>query len=158
LSDLSVSNPSFPNISTGNDTSPEPSGNEQEDEDEEEFLYPGVTEQPEHNTSTVPATVSKPPHPSPAQLEALYAAASSGELSLLQRLFRSALESGDVEAFALANDASTRTGFTALHAAASRGYIDIVKWCKTLFIRRRPSFSCSFNSGRGLWCHARLGR
>ena len=71
-------------------------------------------------------------HPSPAQLESLYAAASSGDLSLLKRLFRNALDTGDVEAFALANDASSRTGLTALHAAASRGFLDVVRWCKPL--------------------------
>ncbi len=66
--------------------------------------------------------------PSPAQLESLYAAASSGDLPLLKRLFRNALERNDVEQFNLANDASTRTGFTALHVAASRGFLEIVQW------------------------------
>lgn len=72
--------------------------------------------------------IQAPSHPSPAQLEALSAAASQGDLVLLKKLFATALQSGDIEAFALANDASSRTGFTALHAAASRGYLDIVKW------------------------------
>lgn len=67
-------------------------------------------------------------HPSPAQLEALSAAASQGDLVLLKKLFATALQGGDLGAFALANDASSRTGFTALHAAASRGYLDIVNW------------------------------
>ncbi|KAH7887859.1 hypothetical protein F5I97DRAFT_1806415, partial [Phlebopus sp. FC_14] len=67
-------------------------------------------------------------HPSPAQLEALSAAASAGDLALLKKLFATALQSGNIEAFALANDASSRTGLTALHAAASRGYLHIVKW------------------------------
>lgn len=112
------------------------------DSDEEEFVYPGVTDSSTDDTPASiaaledpvaePAPVSTPApvqhHPSPAQLESLYAAASSGDLSLLQKLFRNALQSGDVEAFALANDASTRTGFTALHAAASRGFLDIVRW------------------------------
>lgn len=69
-----------------------------------------------------------PSRPSPAQLEALSAAASQGDLALLKKLFITALQSGKLEAFALANDASSRTGFTALHAAASRGYLDIVEW------------------------------
>jgi hypothetical protein len=69
-------------------------------------------------------------HASPAQLEALYAAASSGDLPLLQRIINNALQTGNVESFSLVNGASSRTGLTALHAAASRGYIDIVKWCK----------------------------
>jgi hypothetical protein len=84
------------------------------------------------------------PHASPAQLEALYAAASSGDLPLLQRTINhsinnasvdnysvnTALQTGNVESFSLVNGASSRTGLTALHAAATRGYIDIVKWCK----------------------------
>ncbi|KAI0254909.1 hypothetical protein BJV78DRAFT_885846 [Lactifluus subvellereus] len=65
---------------------------------------------------------------SPAQLEALYAAASSGDLSLLQKIIQNASQTGNVEPFSLVNDASSRTGLTALHAAANRGYIDIVKW------------------------------
>lgn len=83
---------------------------------------------------TSPSLLSSPPpaqapsHPSPAQLEALSAAASQGDLVLLKKLFATALQGGHLEAFALANDASSRTGFTALHAAASRGYPDIVKW------------------------------
>lgn len=86
-------------------------------------------------SSVSPPAVQSQPHPSPAQLEALSAAASSGDLSLLKKLFQTALQAGDLEAFALANDASSRTGFTALHAAASRGYLDIVKWRESL-----PSF------------------
>jgi len=70
------------------------------------------------------------PHASPAQLEALYAAASSGDLPLLQRIINNALQTGNVESFSLVNGTSSRTGLTALHAAASRGYIDVVKWCK----------------------------
>jgi hypothetical protein len=72
-------------------------------------------------------------HASPAQLEALYAAAASGDLSLSQRIINNALQTGNVESFSLVNGASSRTGLTALHAAASRGYIDIVKWCKASF-------------------------
>ncbi len=78
----------------------------------------------------VPQTVLTKSHPSPAQLESLQAAASSGDLTLLKNLFRTALQTGEIEPFALANDASTRTGLTALHAAASRGYLDIVRWRK----------------------------
>lgn len=67
-------------------------------------------------------------HPSATQLEAIQTAASSGDLVLLRQLFRSALHTGEIEPFALANDASPRTGLTALHAAASRGRLEIVKW------------------------------
>ena len=70
------------------------------------------------------------PHASAAQLEALHAAASSGDLPLLQITINIALQAGNVESFSLVNGASSRTGLTALHAAASRGHIDIVKWCK----------------------------
>jgi hypothetical protein len=106
----------------------------EEESDDEEFLYPGASDPNVKETPSliVQATVPVPKaHSSPAQLEALYAAASSGDLPLLKRLFQNALETGDVESFALANDASSRIGFTALHAAASRGHIDIVKWRKS---------------------------
>ncbi|KAJ7129810.1 ankyrin repeat-containing domain protein [Mycena epipterygia] len=95
-----------------------------DDEDDDEFVYPTSVNQNPEETVTVPP----PQHPSPAQLESLYAAASSGDLPLLKRLFRNALDGGNVEPFSLSNDASVRTGFTALHAAASRGYLDIVTW------------------------------
>jgi len=103
-----------------------------DDDDDEEFIYP-----------TSPATVengispssSREAQPSPAQLESLYAAASSGDLPLLKRLFKTAVENGQVEPFSLANHASTRTGFTALHAATSRGYHDIAVWCELLLLK-----------------------
>ncbi|KAG1833009.1 hypothetical protein EV424DRAFT_1342041 [Suillus variegatus] len=81
-----------------------------------------------------PAIPATQPHPSPAQLEALSAAASSGDLSLLKKLFQTASQGSQVEAFALSNDASPRTGFTVLHAAASRGYLDIVKWLTVISV------------------------
>ena len=91
--------------------------------------------------SPSPPSPSLPPPPPPrplkqkptqAQLEALYAAASSNDLRLLQKLFRNACQNEDVEEFALANDAAVRTGLTALHAAASRGYLEIVQWRKLI--------------------------
>ncbi|EKM59394.1 uncharacterized protein PHACADRAFT_249851 [Phanerochaete carnosa HHB-10118-sp] len=87
-----------------------------------------VSQEPEEPSQPAPVPKSKKVHPSPAQLESLQAAASSGDLALLQKLFRTALQTGEVEPFALANDASPRTGLTALHAASSRGYLDIVRW------------------------------
>ncbi|KAJ6516018.1 hypothetical protein C8R45DRAFT_1087145 [Mycena sanguinolenta] len=120
---------------TSSRPSPQDSG---EDDDDEEFVYPASDPEPEPEPEFVyPASeptqeVPPPPpvqHPSPAQLESIYAAASSGDLPLLKRLFRNALETGNVQPFSLSNDASPRTGFTALHAAASRGYLDIVIWC-----------------------------
>ncbi|KAJ7228782.1 ankyrin repeat-containing domain protein, partial [Mycena pura] len=95
-----------------------------DDDDDEQFVYPMSDPQTNEHVPSAPL----PQHPSPAQLESLYAAASSGDLPLLKRLFRNALDGGNVEPFSLSNDASTRTGFTALHAAASRGYLDIVTW------------------------------
>ncbi|KAG6817214.1 hypothetical protein H0H87_011572 [Tephrocybe sp. NHM501043] len=109
---------------------------EDDEDDGEEFVYPGVpTTEAEEEPAVVqiiegtPQDLSRPPQPpSPAQLESLYAAATSGDLPLLKQLFQNALRTGEVEPFSLANNASSRTGFTALHAAASRGYLDIVKW------------------------------
>lgn len=103
-----------------------------DDDDDDEFVYPGA---PAIQTEGVlPVASPARPQPSPAQLESLYAAATSGDLPLLKRLFRNALDTSDVEPFSLANDASSRIGFTTLHAAASRGYLDIVTWC-TLAIK-----------------------
>ena len=140
---------------------PSPGPTADDEDSEEEFVYPGVEDppaeeafvyhaesaassihqpsespsplrdvSPEPETSTQPVVEVKPAkvHPSPAQLESLQAASSSGDLELLKKLFRTALQTGEVEPFALANDASPRTGLTALHSAASRGYLDIVKW------------------------------
>jgi hypothetical protein len=98
--------------------------------DEEEFVYPGLSQPSEIAEEPAPVPAPAQSRPSPAQLESLYAAASSGDLALLKKLFRNALESNDVQSFSLSNEASARTGLTALHAAASRGYLDIVQWCK----------------------------
>lgn len=82
--------------------------------------------------SSIPSPLPPPPppkrKPTQAQLEALYAAASSNDLPLLRKLFKNACQDEDVEEFALANDAAVRTGLTALHAASSRGYLEIVQW------------------------------
>jgi hypothetical protein len=98
-----------------------------DDDEDEEFVYPGV-QADQAEGAPPPQTL----HPSPAQLESLYAAASSGDLPLLQRLFKNAIETNGVQPFGLANDATSRTGFTVLHAAASRGYLEIVKWRESL--------------------------
>lgn len=127
---------------------PEPTMND--DSDDEEFVYPGASPSPTESPSppshsevvTSPLSsapsglpspsLSVPPakkHPSPEQLEELHTASASGDLKRVQSVFKRAVEVGEVESFALANDASPRTGLTALHAAASRGYLSIVKWC-----------------------------
>ncbi len=124
-----------------------------EESDEEEFVYPGgsTTGEPGSHTST-PAV----PRPTPAQLESLYAAASSGDLRLLKKLFKTALESASVEPFSLANAASTRTGLTALHAAASRGFLDIVTWREyTVFSVITSAQARGACSGTRLWRHGR---
>ncbi|KZT20806.1 ankyrin [Neolentinus lepideus HHB14362 ss-1] len=141
----------YPGSSTQPSISAPIAGAGDEDSDEEEFVYPSASSsgqeaqqapsisaapsiseaasvtviEPEYQPLPPPPTAQ---HASPAQLEALYAASSSGDLRLLQNLIRNARQSENVEAFALVNDASSRTGLTALHAAASRGYLDIVKW------------------------------
>jgi hypothetical protein len=100
-----------------------------------------LTKYPSSNEALHETSPSRPPpnpnspsptqaQASPAQLEAIYAAASSGDLPLLQRIIQNALHTGNVESFSLVNGASSRTGSTALHAAAGRGYLGIVKWCK----------------------------
>ncbi|KAG2348762.1 hypothetical protein BDR05DRAFT_378942 [Suillus weaverae] len=101
-----------------------------------------------------PPAVPTQLHPSPAQLEALSAAASSGDLSLLKKLFQTTSQGGQVEAFALSNDASHRTGFTVLHAAASRGYLDIVKCGRRLRCNSRsrgPRRRNCFTQSRSSW-------
>ncbi|KAG6903373.1 hypothetical protein C0995_013126 [Termitomyces sp. Mi166 len=119
----------------------------EQDEDDDEFVYPGapafevqeaeireerdvIDEDVQQGVRENAQEVNpRPPQPpSPAQLESLYAAATSGDLPLLKQIFQNALRNGEVEPFSLANHASSRTGFTALHAAASRGYLDIVTW------------------------------
>ncbi|KAH8106102.1 hypothetical protein BXZ70DRAFT_886506 [Cristinia sonorae] len=85
-------------------------------------------------STSAPAPVQEnvaPPklQPSPTQLEALHSVAASGDLKELQARFNEIRRDGDFEPFALANDASPRTGLTVLHAASSRGHLNIVKWC-----------------------------
>ena len=128
--------------------------NSDEDSEQEEFVYP-ATAAPQTSSALAQHVAPLQRHPSPAQLESLYAAASSGDLSLLKKLFRNALQTGDVEAFALANDASSRTGLTALHAAASRGFLDVVKWCEA-FSLIAYILVCSWkdDSGGRLRCYA----
>ncbi|THH33659.1 hypothetical protein EUX98_g540 [Antrodiella citrinella] len=81
---------------------------------------------PSSQPTPVQETVTPPKlQPSSTQLEALRATAASGDFQALQARFREIKEAGDFESFALANDASPRTGLTALHAAASRGHLHI---------------------------------
>ncbi|KAG8804699.1 hypothetical protein FRC16_003589 [Serendipita sp. 398] len=108
-----------------------------EDDDDAPFVYPGAaveteqTPQQHHEgPSTTSVEPSQPEERDPAVLEEIYAAASAGNLHLLQTLFQAAVssESGSTEAFVLANDATARTGLTPLHGAASRGHVEIVQW------------------------------
>ena len=98
------------------------------EDDDEQFIYPAP---PVTDIDSINISSPRQAHPSPAQLESLYAAAFSGDWPLLKRLFKNALESAEVEPFNLANDVSSRTGFTVLHVAASRGFYDIVVWCRS---------------------------
>lgn len=128
---------------------------EQEDSDDEPFVYPGSSEPHTEDVlahpvasagePVIPAEAIHPQGPvrrpvaSPEQLEEIYSAAATGDLFLLQTLFQSALASGDLEAFALANSATSRTGLTPLHAAASRGHVDILQWCTFVTARHDKS-------------------
>lgn len=94
---------------------------------------PNVSITPPHSPLPLPPVVPKSVRPAVAQLDAVHAVASSGAFSDLKGLFNRAEEEG-VEAFSLANDISLKTGFTALHVAASRGYLDIVTWCTFCYI------------------------
>lgn len=116
-------------------------------ESDEEFTYPAVESEaaapevisePGRSTPSPPEPAPQPQleiplpavtHVSPAQLEALYAAGLDGNLPLLKSLVGEATSSGELEAFALVNDASPRTGLTVVHAAASRGHVKALKWC-----------------------------
>lgn len=131
---------------------PEISVQTDDDEDEdEEFVYPGEPE-PEHKPKadplqsvddplsahaeapclslaipTVADSQPQSPQPTSTQLDTIYNAATAGSLLELQSLFADTR----VAAFALANDAAPRTGLTALHAAASRGKLAVVRWRKS---------------------------
>lgn len=112
------------------------------EEDTEEFNYP-VSPLQQAQEQYLPA-VSPPretfaTRPSPGQLENIYAAALSGDLALLQKFFSNATSQKDIEPFALANDAAPRTGLTAIHASASRGHVNVLRWRKYTHLT-----SCSF--------------
>lgn len=115
-------------------------------EEEEDFRYPVsplVETQPHFQPSHFIETQQPPVQPSPAQLEEIFAAASAGDLSLLHKLFETAVSRGDMQAFSLANDATSRTGLTALHAAASRGHAATVRWCKCFHNVQRHALTSS---------------
>ena len=124
---------------------------EVEEDDEEPFTYPGsnsseppspkfqyepsspisspvIQDLPPVVETSVPPSVSISSHPTPAHLEAIATAASTGDLERLQTLFQSIVAETGAQAFALANDAAQRTGQTALHVAASRGHLQTVQW------------------------------
>ncbi|TFL05679.1 hypothetical protein BDV98DRAFT_229793 [Pterulicium gracile] len=172
LSDTQMSTPSSEPSSPTEFTYPGTSTNTEEEEaahesdDEDQFVYPGAEDKDTVNelqpvvSSEAPQVQQPPasPHPSPAQLESLYAAASSGDLPQLKRLFNSALDIGDCGAIPDLEDKEGETclhkaslnghlsilqyllpdradvhcrdadGWTALHNACSKGYLDIVRW------------------------------
>lgn len=116
------------------------------DSEEEEFTYPADNPESPSATRPEPGPSSTSPHSEPleqvevqpkpvkhaptAQLDALYTAGLNGNLSVLKKLVAEATSSSQIESFAFVNDASPRTGLTVLHAAASRGHLEAVKWCK----------------------------
>lgn len=129
-------------------------------ESDEEFKYPAVESEaaapeiisePGHSTppppEPEPQSQLETPLPaavpvSPAQLEAMYAASLDGNISLLKSLVGEATSSGELEAFALVNDASPRTGLTVVHAAASRGHVKTLKWCTLMLSIARQGLFC----------------
>jgi hypothetical protein len=109
---------------------------------DESFHYPGAddpepTASPDQASSAAfvathaeapSVAIQRAPDPTPAQLESIYAAAASGDLGLVKKQINSISRLSEVDQFALVNDATKRTGFTPLHAAASKGHFEIVKW------------------------------
>ncbi|QRV72861.1 ankyrin repeats [Ceratobasidium sp. AG-Ba] len=139
-------------LSTIHDTTPSPAPvpvvaveAPEDDDDDEEFIYPGSPEPPEPAEPisdplstrqdvpplaqlaipSMPESQPQSPQPTSTQLDAIYNAAAAGSLLELQNLFAADTR---IPAFALANDAAPRTGLTALHAAASRGRLAVVRW------------------------------
>lgn len=114
---------------------------EDDNEEEEEFTYPGSSSP---LTEPTPLMVAQAPEPSPpvvrpsiqtptvAQLEAIFAAASAGNLASLRDIFSKAQNEQAIEPFVLANEATSRTGLNSLHSAASRGHLDVVRWRTSL--------------------------
>lgn len=79
-------------------------------------------------------------HASPDQLELLYASGLAGDLDELKRVVGDITSTSELEDFTLVNDASPRTGLTVVHASASRGHLDALKW------RMCPRLSLSFEA------------
>lgn len=130
--------------------------NEEEESDDEHFVYkpsdgaleeqsspshpePTISPEPQREQSpepapaalTEPEPIPAPPSPLPlsrVEHEKIYAAATSGDLDLLQRLIQAAVADERATVFALVNEPSPRTGLTLLHLSASRGHYDVVQW------------------------------
>ncbi len=105
---------------------------------DEDLKYPGSpvnftdpdAEAQTSGTATNGSEEPAPPaHASPAQLEALHSAGLSGDIVLLKNLVRNSTADGRLEVFNLVNDPSPRAGSTAMHASASRGHVEPLKWC-----------------------------
>lgn len=94
-----------------------------------EILHQDIEQRNERQQSHSSERSHPPAHATAAQLEALYSAGLSGDLDKLRTLLEAATSSGDFETFALVNDASPRTGLTVVHAAASRGRLNVLEWC-----------------------------
>jgi hypothetical protein len=115
---------------------------EEEADDNEQFVYEPSSdainnESNESNANSEPKLATPPPPTAlaPAALsrvehEKIYAAATSGDLKLLQQLIQTAVADERATVFSLVNEPSPRGGLTLLHSVASRGYLEVVQWRK----------------------------
>jgi hypothetical protein len=119
------------------DSAVHPKGEVQENDDNEEFIYEpssdAINDNNTNESNPDPKPVSPPsPKATPAlsrvEHEKIYGAATSGDLDVLQRLIQTAVADERATVFSLVNEPSPRGGLTLLHAAASRGHLEVVKW------------------------------
>lgn len=127
----------------------------EEGEDEEDFRYTvsPIVETALRSDSPPAVSLSHATQVSTDQLASILAAATLGNISSFQRQFETIIGRTNLTPFTLANEASPRTGFTALHVASSKGHLDIVKWRKLLLCFASFCQFVSFFSCRRLWCN-----
>ena len=90
-------------------------------------MYTGLATHLEPHIVRHMAPLDEPPH----EIEVGIARGGVCDLDLLQRLVQAVVADGRTDVFSLVNEPSVRGGFTLLHLAASRGYLDIVQWCES---------------------------
>ena len=122
---------STPEESPSPPTTIETNENEQVLEQVPEQVSEQILEQvPEPVLTPTSSPPAQPPiRVTPAQLESLYTAGLGGNLTRLKQTIEEVTSSGEIGTFELVNDASPRTGLTVVHAAASRGHLDALKYC-----------------------------